>query len=128
MTTTELILNHERARGFDVIAKYEAWLVVDGVPVSYMHLMEKESYEGFVCLCTLETREGYQRKGYSKIMMRMVEEKLGQKLASGDGFTPEGFAAVCGKIPMLPLYEAPTKPNYDSMTFVEDWDKMYGPR
>lgn len=105
-----------------------AWLLVDGVPVSFMRLMEKDSYEGFVCLCTIETRPGYQRKGYAKEIIRLAEEALGKKLAFSDGFTPEGFAALCGKIPMLPHYEAPTKPNYESMTFVEDWDKMYGPR
>lgn len=126
--TTELILNDQRAYGFNVISKQEAWLVVDGKPVCYMRLMEKDYYGGFVCLCTLETRKEFQRQGYATLMIRMVEEALGKKLASSDGFTPEGFAAVCGKIPMLPLYEAPTKPNFESMTFVEDWDKMHGPR
>lgn len=126
--TTELIMNSRPAYGFNVLAKFEAWLLVDGKPIVFMNLMEKDYYEGFVCLCTIETRAGYQRQGYAKKMIALVEEKLGQKLASSDGFTPEGFAAICGKIPMLPLYEAPSRPNYDSMTFVKDWDKMHGPR
>lgn len=106
---------------------YEAWLIVDGVTVSYLHLMTTDYYDGYACVCDIETREGHQRKGYAKEIMKRASEELGMPLATSGSFTPEGFAALHGKLPLLAGYPELTKPVFNSMTFVRDWDKQYGP-
>lgn len=106
---------------------YEAWLIVDGVTVSYLHLMTTDYYNGYACVCDIETREGHERKGYATEIMRRASEKLGMPLATTGSFTPEGFAALYGKLPLLTGYEDMGRPVYKSMKFVADWDKKYGP-
>jgi hypothetical protein len=102
---------------------YEAWLKVDGVPVTYAKIWDKPSYNGKLCVCTIETREGYRRKGYSKAILKLAETLLGITICTNADFTPEGFAALAN-LPVLDGYEPATGPRADSMNFVHDWDLM----
>lgn len=103
---------------------YQSWLIVDGTPVAFLHLMSKKEYEGMLSICSVEVREGHERKGYAKSLISMAEKELGQTIGSNGSYTPEGFAAFNGKLPLLPKHTAPEKPKFESMTFVKNWDEM----
>lgn len=102
---------------------YEAWLQVDGVTVTYAKIWDKPSYNGKLCVCTIETREGHRRQGHSQTLLSLVEEKLGKIVCTNADFTPEGFLAL-RNMPVLDGYEPATGPRADSMNFVRDWDNM----
>lgn len=102
---------------------YEAWLLVNNIPVTYAKIWDKPSYNGKLCVCTIETREGHRRKGYSTAILSMVEQKLGKEICTNADFTPEGFLAL-SKRPVLYGYEPATHPLADSMNFVQGWDSM----
>lgn len=124
--TTELQFSEYRPGFYPSHKQYEAWLLVDGTPVSYVNLMVTEGYEGHACICDIETREGHERKGYAKEILKRVEAEMQMPLAVTGSFTPEGFAALNGKYPLLPGYTDFGKPVCKPMKFVYDWDKMYG--
>jgi hypothetical protein len=102
---------------------YEAWLKVDGTVVSYAKIWDKPSYNGKLCVCTIETREGHRRQGHSKTLLGLVSETLEKTVATNADFTPEGFLAL-SKLPVLDGYEPATGPGWDSMNFVANWDNM----
>lgn len=123
-TTMQLNDTTEYSHMYPDHKNYQSWLIVDGIPVAFLHLLGKKDYEGMLCVCSVEVREGYTGKGYAKALMSMTAEKLGQVLGTNGSFTPEGFAALNGKLPLLPKHSAPEKPKFESMTFVRDWDGM----
>lgn len=107
--------------------KYEAWLLIDGQAVSYLSIMVAKGIDASrACICELETREGYKRMGYARRLLDMASAELGMTLATTGGFTPEGFDAFKGKLPIWKGYTEPAKPSYSQMTFVQDWDKHLG--
>ena len=122
--TTELILNDvsECYTPRNTIW-YQAWLRVDGVVVSYAKIWDKPVYNGKLCVCTIETREGHRQQGHSKTILQLVEAQLGKDICTNADFTPEGFIAL-GKRPVLDGYEPATGPRADSMNFVRNWDSM----
>jgi hypothetical protein len=122
--STKLILN-DVTTGYtpEGVTWYESWLLVDDVPVSYAKIWDKPSYNGKLCVCTIETREGYRRQGYSKTILNLVEEQLGKIICTNADFTPEGFLALANR-PVLDGYEPATSPRADSMNFVRDWCSM----
>lgn len=107
--------------------RYSVWLLLGGKAVAWAVVSDDPSQDGYLCLCDIETRPGYQRQGYAKKLMELVSDKLGKPLALSGSLTPEGWAAFQGKLPILPGYPVPSGPSYRSMTFVEDWDKRYAP-
>lgn len=121
---TELILN-DVTSGITPFGAtwYEAWLKVDGVPVTYAKIWDKPSYNGKLCVCTIETREGHRRQGHSKTILKLTEAQLGKTVCTNADFTPEGFLALKNR-PVLDGYEPATRPLADSMNFVESWDSM----
>lgn len=121
---TELILNDasECYTPLNTIW-YEAWLRVDGIIVSYAKIWDKPVYNGKLCVCTIETREGHRRQGHSKTILHLIEAQLGKPVCTNADFTPEGFLAL-SKRPVLDGYEPATGPRVDSMNFVSDWDSM----
>lgn len=124
---TELILNDvTTSRTAHGVIWYQAWLQVDGVTVSYAKIWDKPSYNGKLCVCTIETREGYRQQGHSKTLLSLVESHLGKTVCTNADFTPEGFYALRNR-PVLDGYEPATGPRADSMNFVYDWDTMDGP-
>jgi hypothetical protein len=122
--TTELLLNDvTTSRTAIGVIWYEAWLQVDGVAVSYAKIWDKPSYNGKLCVCTIETREGHRQQGHSKTILNLVEDRLGKLVCTNADFTPEGFLALRDR-PVLDGYEPATGPRADSMNFVHDWDNM----
>lgn len=107
--------------------KFEAWLIVDGIAVSYLSIMVAKGIDSqHACICEMETREGYKRKGYATELMKRASAELGLKLATTGGFTPEGFDAFHNKLPIWKGYSNPTKPSYKQMNFVKNWDTFQG--
>lgn len=122
--TTELILNDVTCGYTPMhVIWYEAWLQVDGITVSYSKIWDKPSYNGKLCVCTIETREGHRQQGHSKTLLSLVEAQLGKIVCTNADFTPEGFLALRNR-PVLDGYEPATAPRADSMNFVHDWDNM----
>lgn len=122
--STELILNDVTQSYTPMnIIWYEAWLQVDGVTVAYAKIWDKPSYNGKLCVCTIETREGYRRQGHSKTILSLAEKRLGKAICTNADFTPEGFAALRDR-PVLDGYEPATGPRADSMNFVSNWEGM----
>jgi hypothetical protein len=107
--------------------RFSAWLMLDGKAVAWAVFEDAPEYGGFICLCDIETRPGFQGKGYARQIMSLIAENTGKPLATTGSFTPEGWKAFSGKLPVLPKYDEPTGPSYRSMTFVDDWDKFYAP-
>lgn len=124
--TTELKFAEYRPGYFPSHNQYEAWLLVDGNPVSYLNIMVMDGYDEYAVICDIETREGHERKGYAKELIKRSSEALGKPFAVTGSFTPEGFAALNGKFPILPGYTDYGKPVCNPMKFVYDWDAMYG--
>lgn len=123
---TEMIIDQKRTWSSDS-KRWEVWLVVDGTPVAWATLMDEEHYEGYMCLCDIETREGYRGKGFARTLMSLVVAEFGKPLATTGSFSPEGFASFYGKLPNLSNYIAYDHPTVKSGNFVYDWEKMYGP-
>ena len=122
----ELVVEQKRTLG-DFPKRFTAWLMDDAKAVAWAVFEDGAEYGGFTCLCDIETRPGHQGKGYARQIMSLIAETTGKPLATTGSFTPEGWKAFHGKIPVLPKYDVPTGPSYRSMTFVEDWDKLYAP-
>lgn len=122
--TTELILKDvTTSRTAHGVIWYEAWLQVDGVTVSYAKIWDKPSYNGKLCVCTIETREAHRQQGHSKTLLSLVETRLGKTVCTNADFTPEGFLALRDR-PVLDGYEPATGPRADSMNFVHNWETM----
>jgi len=103
---------------------YEFIMLADGIAVSYVKLLHKAEYGDMVTLCTIETRPGFQRKGYAKVILAKASEALGLKVGSTGGYTPEGFVAFSGKIPRILEIPEEKKPTFESMTFIDDWENL----
>lgn len=109
-----------------IATNYKAWLFVDGKAVAYARLMEQGSYNDYVCVCDIETREGYRSQGYAKKLLSMASAEMGKKMATTGSFTPEGFQAFYGKLHQLKGYgEGYDHPTFNSMNFVHDWEELY---
>jgi hypothetical protein len=121
---TELILNDvTTSRTPEGVTWYEAWLQVEGVTVSYAKIWDKPSYNGKLCVCTIETREGHRLQGHSKNLLSFVETRLGKTICTNADFTPEGFLTLRSR-PVLDGYEPATGPRAESMNFVQNWNSM----
>lgn len=111
--------------------KYRTWLLVDGIEVAYLNLMMVDEYftgdtEPTLLLCDIEVREEYRRQGYSKEIIKQANEHFGMPVLTTGSYTPEGLAALKGRIPLARgSKEDDQEPSFRSMTFVEDWDKHY---
>ncbi|MBC9706001.1 MAG: GNAT family N-acetyltransferase [Enterococcus sp.] len=105
------------------IEDYSMFLAVDNVVVAYAHLLHHPHYgENVFCLCAVEVREGYRGKGYARQIMTLIEEKKGYSLATTGSYTPEGFEAFNGKLPLLPEGVDHGRATFGSMSFIKDWD------
>ncbi len=81
---------------------------------------------GEPCICDIEVREEYRGRGLAKRLILSVEDRLGERLHTTGGFTPEGQEAL-GNTPQHPGHPKPSH-GYRSMSFVDDWDSMTAPR
>lgn len=124
----EFELKVEHTRTWDASLKRSSvWLLLDGKAVAWAVIEDAPVYEGYICLCDIETRPGFQGKGYARKIMELISETMGKPLGLTGSLTPEGWNALHGKLPILPTYKDPAGPTFRSMTFVDDWDKFYAP-
>lgn len=111
---------HSEQRG---IEDFNFFLAVDDTVVAYAHLMHHTYYgENVFCLCSIEVRPGYRGKGYARELMTFIEQKKGYTLATTGGYTPEGYAAFSGKLPLLPDGTDHGRATYGSVKFIDDWE------
>lgn len=119
-----------------------AWLLKDDVPVAMVRYgAYREDYEGTrgnpneCSMADIETREELRGRGYGMEVIRMTEKLIlgGRLIHSGGSYTPEGRAALGGKLPytqMAHTYDHKKtlaegkipEASYRSMTFIHDWD------
>ena len=114
-----LLVENTRHRDF-----FKSWLRdKSGATIGMLHWSQQENRPAV--LCDIEVRDGYRDQGNAKRMIEAVEEKIGEKLHTTGSFTPEGFAKL-SKTPLNGEYgQLPAKIRFNSMTFVEDWHKLY---
>lgn len=122
METTKQDISFKRR---DKGSTHEFIMLVDGIAVSYLKLMTKDEYAGWASLCTIETRPGFQKKGYAKSIIAEAGEALGLEVGITGGYTPEGFVAFSGKVPRILGIPEPKKATFESMTFIEDWNHFH---
>lgn len=106
--------------------EYAIWLLQDGTEVAYMSVMLFTKTDGdALVLCDVETREGYRQQGNANRIIAMVSEHFGLPLLTTGSFTPEGFAALRGKLAVAPGSKEDLSPSYGSMNFVADWEQRW---
>lgn len=105
------------------IEDFNFFLAVDGTVVAYAHLLHRPHYGDQVfCLCSIEVREGHRGQGYARRLMTLIEEKKGYTLATTGSYTPEGFTAFAGKLPLLPDGTDHGRATFGSVKFIDDWE------
>lgn len=107
----------------------EWWAEQDGTPVAYMKTLTypDERYCGArLVLCDIEVRDGHRGQGLVSVLVEHAQATTGLVLHTTGGYTPEGAAALMGRLAVLPGHTE--KVAWESMTFVQDWDAKHGPR
>ena len=105
---------------------YTAWLQIDGKNVGMLrYLVGGETYD-VPAICDIEIREDFRGQKLGLKLIGMVEEFIiGEKLYTSGGFTPEGFRAFAGVVPVYPdLVNEELKVKYGSMSFIHSWDNF----
>lgn len=120
--TVELKTRKERS---PFATEYKFALCINNTPVAYLKLLVKEEFNGMASLCTIETRPGYQGKGYATELIAKAEEATNLTIGTTGGFTPEGFNAFNNKLPRIGNNPKPTTPTFESMTFINNWDTEF---
>lgn len=105
--------------------EYKFALCINNTPVAYLKLLTKEEFNGMASLCTIETRPGYQGKGYAKELLHRAEKEINLTIGTTGGFTPEGFNAFHGKLPRIGTNPEPIAPSFESMTFIQNWETEF---
>lgn len=106
--------------------EYMIWLLKDGTAVAYMSiiLFTKPAGNSLV-LCDIETRDGHRRQGNASRLMALTAGHFGLPLLTTGSYTPEGLAALKGKLALVPGKTEDTTPSYNSMDFVADWEQRW---
>lgn len=105
-------------------SNFEYWLRDTlGNPMGYIKVMVHDT--GEFALCDIEVRPEYRGHKLSHRLIRAVEKIQGQELIHTGGYTPEGLAAIAGLFHDKEYIEGERKRTFNSMTFVDDWDKMW---
>lgn len=119
------------ANDFDIPPRkalvYDAWLEVDGIVISYISLIDTDRPKGPIFIRMIETREGYRRQGWATRLIEETKVYLRRPLRSYGQYTPDGFAALLGKVKLADGKSVPTGPEVHQQAFVKDWDGKYGP-
>jgi GNAT superfamily N-acetyltransferase len=111
----------------DTLSRASVWLILDGKAIAWAVFEEGAEYGDYFCLCDIETRPGYQGKGYARKLIEMLVAHTGKPVAGTGSFTPEGWKSFGDIVPVLSGYPVPSGPSFRSMTFVDDWDRFYAP-
>lgn len=104
------------------ILNRELWLHdTEGRPIGYMKIMEPDDRDE-IQLFDVEIRPEFRGRRLSHRFIRAVSKKLGKPMVHRGGYTPEGAGALA-KLFGREDYDA--APSFNSMTFVEDWDREW---
>lgn len=112
---------------------HDVWLVNNtGKPVgilSYWLLLEKPLNDPFrFVLESIEIREEYRGNGLAGFLIREVEKWAGETMYCTGHYTPLGYQALDGFLPVADTSEhnnfGKGAVEFKDMTFVKDWDKM----
>ena len=95
----------------------EGWWVLEGVAVGFIKWWLRP---GDLRLSDIEVRPGWRGRGIAPAMIRAVEARERLPMRSSGSYTPLGFAALAGHLPLVPGTRART--DTAPMTFVADWD------
>lgn len=119
---TTVLLRHNWDRPRDTSYDVDHWwLIVNGVPVAYLHTLRHLRDTHQYVLCDIEVREGHRGHGYARRVVEAAATIVGDTLYTSGGFTPLGAAALSW-LPLLPGTTAGI--DYKDMTFVRDWDNL----
>lgn len=147
---TQVIVHVES--GGDPKYTCRAWMYKHGQPVAMLKFSTYEQGYTFPqapsltpesIINTVEVHPEHSGNGYSLAIIREVEKNVlgGRLIHSGGSYTPEGRAALGGKLPYtaeakrdqeissrynpgVKVGDIPTS-TFDSMRFVGDWDTLY---
>lgn len=101
---------------------FHYWMLLNGVPMGYAKILERDDTKHQLELGEVEIRGGFRGRGYAKRLFELVNESTGKVLHSTGGYTPEGFKAISGLLPLAEGFRAEVC--YRSQSFVADWDKL----
>jgi len=105
---------------------FTAWMQVDGKNIGMLRYLIGGNEYDFPAVGDIEIRESHRGKKLGLKLITLVEEHvIHAKLYTSGGFTPEGFKAFAGTVPVYPsMHEEELKVKYRSMNFVHDWDAL----
>lgn len=124
--TTDTLAEDPR---FDLVMSHESpdgglnyWLTLYGKPVSFLKVYLNKYTDGNELeLCDIETRSGYEHRGYATKLLKVAAEKHGvDQVVHRGSYTPDGFNFIASKVKREGARA--TGPSYNPMTFVHDWD------
>lgn len=106
---------------------YEAWLEVDGIRVSYLALIGSARNNEPLYIQMIETRLEYRRQGWAVRLIQETASYIRRPLRSYGQYTPDGFAALRGKVKLADGKAMPTEPEVHQQSFIADWEGEKGP-
>lgn len=102
------------------------WLIdPQGITVGYICYIYDQSREHDnpyrFMLESIEVRDRFRGRGLAKFMIDAVQQHIGESMHCTGSFTPEGYAALAGYLPVADQTDNIVE--FKSMSFVRDWDK-----
>lgn len=113
-----------RAWGSGSHENRHVWLLDDGVPVAFIHVLYQPS-PGYtpLSICDIEVRPGRRGQGLARKVIEAAEAMYpGHRVQSSGSYTPLGFAALAKTMPLKEGERAEVR--FNDMPFVHDWDRM----
>lgn len=96
---------------------------IDNKPVGWIDYYYDPDSDYPLQLGTIQIREEYQGKGYSKQLIDMIRNHYDEEMYCSGGFTPQGFRALNNYLPILPGSIDYGEPTYKDDNYIHDWDK-----
>lgn len=111
--------------------KVTGWFIAEsGQPAGYICYYQDKGLEdddpNRLVLEAIEVHKDFQGQGFSKFMINSVADNLGEEMYCTGNFTPQGFQALSGYLPVLPEF-GDNQIDYEDMDFVKDWDEFKVP-
>lgn len=102
---------------------YDCWIKIDNKPVGWIDYHYDPDSDYPLQLSTIQIREEYQGKGYSKQLIDMIRNHYDEEMYCSGGFTPQGFKALNNYLPILPGSIDYGEPIYKDDNYIHDWNK-----
>lgn len=112
----------EYAWASGAVRGFHYWMLLNGVPMGYAKILERDDTKHQLELGDVEIRGGFRGRGYVQHLFDLVNESTGKVLHSTGGYTPEGFKAISKRLPMAEGFRAEVC--YRSQSFVAEWDEL----